>query len=547
MSQKSAESTDVPETIQSLLVAFTLALVFRGFVVEGFVIPTGSMAPTLLGQHVRLDTPDTGYGYALDPTPVIGAATRDPNTPIAVVDPMVSQDRGVGVEAAGRIASTTRAGDRVLVLKYLYEFFDPDRYDVVVFKNPVDPIGPSQNYIKRLVGLPDEQVLIVDGDIFTAPPEADIADFRIVRPPSFVQEAIWQPVYDSDFVPIDPVALQTRLDRPVDGPPFKPSLGSWEIADVRTWRCESSGSSRLDWADDELPLDDFNSYNAWRYPQTVTGGLAPRSRIRLGDLDAVSDVRVSAAVRPDDPEAFSTSLVLEARGQRFEFTIDNAEARVSMQPLDDESAPVLSAEAGFDWGPGGLLELEFAHVDQSLAISVGGREVVTLEYEWSPLERLEASYDRFDLDAYRRDIRSQRLRRPRLAWVFDGSPFSMIRVRVDRDLHYKGGRLDRLQQVPANGDYIDGPLFATDPLAPGRLGPDQFLMLGDNSGASRDSRYLGRPHPLSVSVTGDDTPFVVHRDLLVGKAWCVYFPAPDALGGIGTRLAPDFGRIRFIR
>ena len=75
----------------------------------------------------------------------------------------------------------------MLVLKYLYEFFDPDRYDVVVFKNPVDPIGPSQNYIKRLVGLPDEHV---DGDIFTAR-RADIADFRIVRPPGFVQEAIW--------------------------------------------------------------------------------------------------------------------------------------------------------------------------------------------------------------------------------------------------------------------------------------------------------------------------------------------------------------------
>ena len=64
----------VPETIQSLLVAFSLALAFRGFVVEGFVIPTGSMAPTLLGQHYRLRTPDTGYEYALDPTPVVQKA-----------------------------------------------------------------------------------------------------------------------------------------------------------------------------------------------------------------------------------------------------------------------------------------------------------------------------------------------------------------------------------------------------------------------------------------------------------------------------------------
>ena len=37
----------IVDTIQSLLVAFVFAMVFRGFVCEGFVIPTGSMAPTL--------------------------------------------------------------------------------------------------------------------------------------------------------------------------------------------------------------------------------------------------------------------------------------------------------------------------------------------------------------------------------------------------------------------------------------------------------------------------------------------------------------------
>jgi len=31
---------------------FVLAMTFRGFVTEGFVIPTGSMAPTLYGRHI---------------------------------------------------------------------------------------------------------------------------------------------------------------------------------------------------------------------------------------------------------------------------------------------------------------------------------------------------------------------------------------------------------------------------------------------------------------------------------------------------------------
>ena len=57
------EQTDVVETLKSLIIAFVLAMTFRAFVTEGFVIPTGSMAPTLMGQHVRLESPTTGYEW----------------------------------------------------------------------------------------------------------------------------------------------------------------------------------------------------------------------------------------------------------------------------------------------------------------------------------------------------------------------------------------------------------------------------------------------------------------------------------------------------
>ena len=63
------EETTFIETLQSLIVAFVLAMTFRGFVTEGFVIPTGSMAPTLKGQHLLLHSDESGYHYAagLDP------------------------------------------------------------------------------------------------------------------------------------------------------------------------------------------------------------------------------------------------------------------------------------------------------------------------------------------------------------------------------------------------------------------------------------------------------------------------------------------------
>src|SRR3954465_7210943 len=55
--------TNVKETIESILVAFIFAFIFRAFVVEAFVIPTGSMAPTLLGAHMRLTCEDCGYAF----------------------------------------------------------------------------------------------------------------------------------------------------------------------------------------------------------------------------------------------------------------------------------------------------------------------------------------------------------------------------------------------------------------------------------------------------------------------------------------------------
>src|SRR3954463_14239760 len=60
--EKDSES-NVKETIESILVAFILAFIFRAFVVEAFVIPTGSMAPTLLGAHMRFRCNDCGYRF----------------------------------------------------------------------------------------------------------------------------------------------------------------------------------------------------------------------------------------------------------------------------------------------------------------------------------------------------------------------------------------------------------------------------------------------------------------------------------------------------
>src|SRR5262245_26109015 len=51
------------ETVESIVIAFVLAFLFRVFEAEAFVIPTGSMAPTLMGRHKDVDCPKCGYRY----------------------------------------------------------------------------------------------------------------------------------------------------------------------------------------------------------------------------------------------------------------------------------------------------------------------------------------------------------------------------------------------------------------------------------------------------------------------------------------------------
>ena len=53
-------------------------------------------------------------------------------------------------------------GDRLFGNRLAYKFGDPERFDVVIFKYPVDE---SENYIKRVIGLPGETVTIEDAKI----------------------------------------------------------------------------------------------------------------------------------------------------------------------------------------------------------------------------------------------------------------------------------------------------------------------------------------------------------------------------------------------
>lgn len=94
---KKKEKSLLREYLEAIIIAGLLALVIRTFVIQAFKIPSGSMLQTL------------------------------------------------------------QIGDHILVNKFIYDFTDPQRGDIIVFKYPLDK---DRDFIKRVIGLPGETIEI---------------------------------------------------------------------------------------------------------------------------------------------------------------------------------------------------------------------------------------------------------------------------------------------------------------------------------------------------------------------------------------------------
>lgn len=123
------------------------AFVTIPFLFEAFTTPANSMTPTLRGPTLQAVCPTCGepcfrskLNYETQtPEPMI--CTRFHIHPIDSPPPKI------------------HPGDRFIASKYI----TPKRWDVIVFRLPEDP---QTKYVKRLIGLPGETIIIRDGQIF---------------------------------------------------------------------------------------------------------------------------------------------------------------------------------------------------------------------------------------------------------------------------------------------------------------------------------------------------------------------------------------------
>jgi signal peptidase I len=549
------------ETVESIVVAFTLALLFRAFEAEAFVIPTGSMAPTLMGRHKDLACESCGLPFRVgcsgedddDSRRLQGelarleADGRDPGRTALVRRQLGAKlverarcpncghgtpltiPRGVDRVADPRYPSFN--GDRILVDKFAYDVAPPARWDVVVFKYPEEA---KTNYIKRLVGLPGETVTIAGGDIWTSRGDAEPV---IARKPPGTLRAMLQLVHDSRYVSPELVAAgwppawtdwsppdaadRCRWTSDDDGRSFTVACAAREAATVRfrhmiptadAW-ARLARDGRIDGPPRPDVIRDIQPYNP---------GPEGRGHRWVGDLGVEVDVESRAA-------GGTLTFDLVEAGRRHSIALDlGGGTAVASWPGAVEKAVASTPVRG-----AGSWRVLVANVDDSLALFIDGRAVA------------------FDRPAtWRRSLDDATAARPvpRGAEPGDteagdlapigitavGATVRLRRLQVLADTYYiasrelevfRGGRPE-LERFSASLD--DG----------------QYFMLGDNSSASKDGRAWDRVH-------------YVDRHLITGRALLVFWPhavpaswaVPLRFRGLEVRLPswPNFARMRFVR
>jgi signal peptidase I len=88
---------------------------------------------------------------------------------------------------------TLKPGEFIVVNKFAYRFSDIQRGDIIIFHYPEDP---TEDFIKRVIGLPGEMIDINHGEVFIN--EHLITEPYIITPPLYVGS--WQIPENAVFV-----------------------------------------------------------------------------------------------------------------------------------------------------------------------------------------------------------------------------------------------------------------------------------------------------------------------------------------------------------
>ena len=540
--QEKRESS-VKETIESILVAFILAFIFRAFIVEAFVIPTGSMAPTLLGAHMRFTCSDCGYRFDVNYSDQSGGdEIRIPHQSsytYRVFCPNCGfrlPEKDVDNPDNGTMKPQVHYGDRILVLKYLYLFEDPQRWDVVVFKSPYEPekYHYQQNYIKRLIGRPNESVLILDGDIYVGKPGDERPEnFLIQTKPRYVQDALWRVIYDNDFVP--------KKERFRDNgskwqQPWTVRSGDgWKIGDTptpdgRTFRFDNtSGESNIFFDPSVNQIAPRASLDT--RPYAFTDWLAYDIETP-GDPNIVHDLKLSFVYDRAAGDGPLRAKITRGGDGSDEFIAVITATNASLIHRNKEGERMIGAPLALsaDHRP---RRVELTNVDYQVTLRIDDVIVAqTTPQDYHP-----------DIPRLLRDFTANTPQPlPSVELSAANQQASLSHVGLWRDVYY----INRPNPATSGANlYWGTPIDMPGSIM--RLGPDEYFVLGDNSLISGDARYWHQPIDLPADGNLNVLPGRVPKRFMLGRAFFVYWPAGYRPAAMGPGLAPNFGDMRYIR
>jgi signal peptidase I len=573
--------SSIRETVESVAIAFILAFLFRTFEAEAFVIPTGSMAPTLMGRHKDVECPECRFRYqvsASNEVDATGAVKADTQVESGTC-PMCRFPADLRRDNPQRASYPSYSGDRILVGKFVYQFRDPRPWDVVVFKYPGDP---TTNYIKRLVALPGETVYIHHGDLWIQHGKGPPAIARKKDPQKLL--AMLQPVFDNDTMPAEEVLGRPRrwLQETgavvgaaqwtsADGKAFQidaaPQVEGWlryhhKVPSYREWetiveeRRDRHEPKRHIQVPDRL-VSDFYAYN--------TGGAGPVAEVGLGapphpsvGPNWVGDLALDCSLTGRSGTG-QVIFDLVKGGRHFSCRIDfeTGQATLAISGVGaDQFGPAAPTAIK---GPGHH-RVVFANVDDQLRLIVDGREV-SFGNENKTTENKATQYCSEALGTH--VPQSDDLAPVGIGC--QGASIEVSHIKVLRDVYYVATQCDPGGH-PSMSDYkkpmlpdlsgprpSDGQSFddwakewfsnvpkgwwesenpnerdsrmaiaklALAPANPDRPHEDQFLVLGDNSPQSKDSRLWDE------RAWDENRPrqYWVKREMLIGEALFIYWP-----------------------
>ncbi len=407
------------ENVEAITVAVIMALLIRQFCVEAFKIPTGSMEPTLIGLETN--------------------------------------------------------GDRILVNKFVYQVRSPRRFEIIVFRYPLDR---SRNFVKRLVGLPGEDIELRDGDLFV--------NGHIERKPSELQAEMF---------------ANWRVYPPRAG--AAPWASYFSVAgegDV----AERDGVFRLD-SNEEVQLRYF------RHAVVAS----QQESLPVGDRE----IRVTVELESAPGTAF---LDLEEASDRFRLEVATPASGGGLRVLHNGRILVERPHVALE--PGRATRLSLSNPDDTVVVTVDGEEMASVEYEpeiggGAPQSigfGVRAGKAAFSGVAIYRDLYYTPDGQTHVH-VPEGSLFAL----GDNSSASKDGRL----WMGRHATLEDGTDVFTD--ADARPDPEDFFAeasLGAARGLTDEFGEAYAVDPGSVRYGAKERRPFVSKDLLLGKAFFVFWP-----------------------